>query len=243
VFDIRRLALLAVLFVSLLVGSFIVNPAASPVLADGPGGLITPGAGAPGTPFQLSFTGFEPNTDLTLSLYGGNPAVFTPFNLPNVVTTNGAGAATATYVPDAAFINRLYGQSAFTTYAPGLIIAWSARPNPLGFALLAFYRFYACDRTNCIEWQLGILPPPSTSKGQIFGGGGSAGIQREVCGLEKTFLDGLTTIGQRVPLFDLPGAAPIDLLGFNPLDPNLAQGCGLNPALIERYLASKPSSP
>ena len=47
------------------------------------------------------------------------------------------------YLPDAPFINRLYGQSAFSTFTVGAKWRWTSPNNPLGFGFIPFYRFYA----------------------------------------------------------------------------------------------------
>ena len=47
------------------------------------------------------------------------------------------------YLPDAPFINRLYGQSAFSTFTVGAKWRWTGPNNPFGFGFIPFYRFYA----------------------------------------------------------------------------------------------------
>lgn len=47
------------------------------------------------------------------------------------------------YLPDAPFINRLYGQSAFSTFTVGMKWRWTSPNNPFGFGFIPFYRFYA----------------------------------------------------------------------------------------------------
>jgi hypothetical protein len=51
--------------------------------------------------------------------------------------------AAPTYLPDAPFINRLYGQSAFNTFTIGAKWRWTGPNNPFGFGFIPFYRFYA----------------------------------------------------------------------------------------------------
>jgi hypothetical protein len=114
-------------------------------------GTILPG-------FTVSFgavnTGNGPN-------YGGAdafPGIGSPVGsiLPgivlatNFVTIGGvvrAVPATFTtspaYLPDAPFINRLYGQSAFSTFTVGAKWRWTGPNNPFGFGFIPFYRFYA----------------------------------------------------------------------------------------------------
>lgn len=57
--------------------------------------------------------------------------------LPATFTTSPA------YLPDAPFINRLYGQSAFSTFTVGAKWRWTGPNNPFGFGFIPFYRFYA----------------------------------------------------------------------------------------------------
>jgi hypothetical protein len=47
------------------------------------------------------------------------------------------------YLPDAPFINRLYGESAFSTFNIGAKWRWTSTSNPLGVGIIPFYRFYA----------------------------------------------------------------------------------------------------
>jgi hypothetical protein len=75
--------------------------------------------------------------------------------LPGVVlqtTTVGTGAATQivptvfssapSYLPDAPFINRTYGESAFSTFTVGAKFRFTGPNNPYGIGLIPFYRFY-----------------------------------------------------------------------------------------------------
>jgi hypothetical protein len=47
------------------------------------------------------------------------------------------------YLPDAPFINRLYGQSAFNRFEIGAKWRWTGPNNPLGLGVIGVYRFYA----------------------------------------------------------------------------------------------------
>lgn len=51
--------------------------------------------------------------------------------------------AAPTYLPDAPFANRLYGQSAFNTFVVGAKWRLTGPNNPHGFGFIPFYRFYA----------------------------------------------------------------------------------------------------
>ena len=58
---------------------------------------------------------------------------------PSVFTTQ------PTYLPDAPFINRSYGESAFNTFTVGGKIRFSGPNSPVGYGIIPFYRFYADD--------------------------------------------------------------------------------------------------
>jgi Bacterial Ig domain len=52
-----------------------------------------------------------------------------------------------TYLPDAPFVNRLYGESSFTNFVVGAKWRWTGPNNPLGVGLIGFYRWYP-DKAN-----------------------------------------------------------------------------------------------
>ena len=63
----------------------------------------------------------------------------------NVIPTSFSTAPA--YLPDAPFLNRVYGESAFNTFTVGAKIRFTGPNNPYGIGLIPFYRFYA-DRTS-----------------------------------------------------------------------------------------------
>ena len=66
-----------------------------------------------------------------------------------------------TYLPDAPFINRLYGQTAFSTYTIGAKWLLTSVNNPFAFALVPFYRWYgdhADDLPSFTPLQRGASP-------------------------------------------------------------------------------------
>ena len=66
-----------------------------------------------------------------------------------------------TYLPDAPFISRLYGESAFGTYTIGAKWRITGPENPFGFGFIPFYRFYgdtADDRSGFNQMQRGASP-------------------------------------------------------------------------------------
>ncbi|HEV2799368.1 MAG TPA: PKD domain-containing protein [Pyrinomonadaceae bacterium] len=66
-----------------------------------------------------------------------------------------------TYLPDAPFIGRLYGESAFSTFSIGAKWRLTDPNNPFGFGFIPFYRFYADtadDRNGFNQLQRGASP-------------------------------------------------------------------------------------
>jgi hypothetical protein len=66
-----------------------------------------------------------------------------------------------TYLPDAPFVNRLYGESSFTDYVVGAKIRFTGPHNPLGVGVVAFYRWYpdkADDASGFNQLQRGASP-------------------------------------------------------------------------------------
>ncbi|MCM3902331.1 MAG: PKD domain-containing protein [Pyrinomonadaceae bacterium] len=106
------------------------------------------------------------------------PGVGSPFGsiLPGVVLTTRVQPTTATtlpiivpdlftitpsYLPDAPFVNRLYGESAFSTSTIGGNIRFTGPNNPLSLNLIPFYRFYwdkADDAAGFNQLQRGASP-------------------------------------------------------------------------------------
>jgi hypothetical protein len=65
------------------------------------------------------------------------------------------------YLNDAPFVNRLWGQSAFSTFTIGAKWRWTGPDNPLGVGLIPFYRFYADqadDASGFNQLQRGASP-------------------------------------------------------------------------------------
>jgi hypothetical protein len=72
------------------------------------------------------------------------------------------------YLPDAPFINRQYGTSAFSTYTVGGKWRWTDINNPIGAGIVAYYRFYgdnADDFAGFNMMQRGASP--GSSRGDI----------------------------------------------------------------------------
>ena len=114
-----------------------------PLFGFGAGTTATSGAPTGGGEGAANFPGIG-------SVYGSI--------LPGVVlqTTaiTGAGLAPTsftlapTYLPDAPFINRTYGESAFNTFTAGAKIRFTSLDNPIGVGVIPFYRFYADKATD-----------------------------------------------------------------------------------------------
>src|SRR5262249_13059902 len=94
------------------------------------------------------------------SAAGTFPGVGSPFGsiLPGIVLATSTLPATLltqqiivpatytvapTYLPDAPFINRLYGQSSFSDFVAGAKIRFTGPHNPIGLGLVAYYKWYA----------------------------------------------------------------------------------------------------
>ena len=78
-----------------------------------------------------------------------------PIRVPLTWTTS------PTYLPDAPFVNRLYGESSFNNFVVGAKIRFTGPNNPLGVALIPFYRWYpdkADDFSGFNQMQRGAGP-------------------------------------------------------------------------------------
>src|SRR6201991_4661090 len=83
----------------------------------------------------------------------------TALTLPIVVPATYTVAPT--YLPDAPFVNRLYGESSFTSFTVGGKIRFTGPNNPLGVGLIPFYRWYmdkADDLSGFSQLQRGASP-------------------------------------------------------------------------------------
>ncbi|MBV9928746.1 MAG: hypothetical protein JOZ96_27270, partial [Acidobacteria bacterium] len=92
------------------------------------GASLFPGYGSPvGSilPGVVLATTTLPATALTL-----------PITVPVSFTTS------PSYLPDAPFVNRLYGESTFTNFVAGAKIRFTGPNNPLGVGVIPFYRWY-----------------------------------------------------------------------------------------------------
>ncbi|HTH36706.1 MAG TPA: hypothetical protein VL572_02010 [Pyrinomonadaceae bacterium] len=105
------------------------NATLGPPIAAGDGADLFPGIGSvfggilPGIVFQTVCT----NGAATCNQLATSPTVFT---------------TAPSYLPDAPFINRTFGESAFSTYTVGGKVRFTGVNNPVGFGIVGFYRFY-----------------------------------------------------------------------------------------------------
>ena len=143
---------------------------------------LTPGQigqqfGFPGFNAQLGPPVVQPNSG-TFGTADNFPGIGSPVGsiLPGVVLATTVLPATAltlpiripltftvapTYLADAPFINRLYGESSFNNFVAGAKIRFTGPNNPLGVALIPFYRWYpdkADDFSGFNQMQRGAGP-------------------------------------------------------------------------------------
>jgi hypothetical protein len=74
------------------------------------------------------------------------------------------------YLPDAPFINRQYGESAFNTFTVGAKWRFTSPNNPIGVGIIPFYRFYADNADSFSgfnQLQRGASPGGSITRGDI----------------------------------------------------------------------------
>ncbi|MFN2516098.1 MAG: hypothetical protein ABR556_07770 [Pyrinomonadaceae bacterium] len=91
----------------------------------------------------------------------------------NSITVPVTSTFAPSYLPDAPFVNRLYGESSFTNFVAGAKIRFTGPNNPLGVAIIPFYRWYpdnADDFSGFNQMQRGAGP------GAKFGDIGLIGV-------------------------------------------------------------------
>lgn len=103
-----------------------------------------------GSPFGSILPGIVLSTTTTLP-----PLSNVPLQAP------GTTFAAPAYLPDAPFVNRTYGESAYSTFVVGGKIRFTEPDNALGLAIVPFYRFYldkADDASGFNQLQRGASP-------------------------------------------------------------------------------------
>lgn len=93
-----------------------------------------------------------------------NPGPATQIAVPTTFTI------APTYLPDAPFISRRYGESSFTNYVVGAKIRLTGPHNPLGAGIIPFYRWYpdnSDDFKGFNQMQRGAGPGGSLLRGDL----------------------------------------------------------------------------
>ena len=148
------------------IGTLFGFPGFSATLGPGIGGgsnfgsaTVYPGIGAPGgsiLPGIVLATTVMPCTALTGNCRPpGSPGPLNPIVVPTSFTTS------PTYLPDAPFLSRIYGESSFTNFVAGAKIRLTGPNNPFGFGFIPFYRWYpdkGKDATGFNQLQRGAGP-------------------------------------------------------------------------------------
>ncbi len=68
----------------------------------------------------------------------------------NIITVPVTFTIAPSYLPDAPFLGREYGESSFTNFVAGAKIRFTGPNNPLGVAIIPFYRWYP-DRADSVD--------------------------------------------------------------------------------------------
>lgn len=105
------------------------------------------------------------------SMYGGIlPGVVLQTGLLNGIEVPTSYTLAPSYLPDAPFVNRTFGESSFSTYTVGTKIRFNNVNSPVGVGVVAYYRFYADDADDFSGFnQLQRGASPGGSNGD-FGG-------------------------------------------------------------------------
>jgi K319L-like, PKD domain len=96
----------------------------------------------------------------------GSPNPLNPITVPSTFTI------APTYLPDAPFVNRLYGESSFTSFVVGAKIRLTGPRNPLGAGIIPFYRWYpdkGDDLSGFNQLQRGASPGGDTGDFGLIG--------------------------------------------------------------------------
>jgi hypothetical protein len=143
----------------------------------GPGGPTPGGVGFPGFSATLGPPVAQPNSGTfgpadnfpgIGSVVGGilpgvvlATSTLPPTLLTGSITVPATFTIAPAYLPDAPFINRLFGESAFTSFVVGAKWRWTEPDNALGVGIMPFYRFYpdkADDLSGFNQMQRGAGP-------------------------------------------------------------------------------------
>jgi hypothetical protein len=117
-----------------------------------------------GSTFGGILPGVVLTTRLVTPVIGGSPTM--PIRVPDLFTI------APSYLPDAPFINRLYGESSFSTMTFGANIRFTGPNNPLSVNLIPMYRFYmdkADEASGFNQLQRGASPGGDIGDFGLFG--------------------------------------------------------------------------
>lgn len=152
-------------------------------------------AGSYGLPFSGPVFGFPAGTNALLgpTVTGGNGAHAFPgigsvygsilpgvvlqtvctngaASCPNIATSPSSFTTAPSYLPDAPFINRRFGESSFSTFTVGGKVRFTNVNNPVGFGIIGYYRFYADSPSELTGFnQLQRGSSPGADRGDIGG--------------------------------------------------------------------------
>lgn len=115
-----------------------------PFSVNGSGGFAEIGAGVR-IPFQASNVFFDARVSGLFGNLGGD-AFYAPSGGIYTVRQNAMGlveAGVGVYLPDVPFLNRRYGESAFSARSAGAKWSLSAPDNPFAVVMIGFYQWYA----------------------------------------------------------------------------------------------------
>jgi hypothetical protein len=115
------------------------NATLGPPVASGNSGTFGGADNFPGVGSVVG--GILPGIVLATTTLPASPGI-PPGAVTNRIVVPATFTIAPSYLPDAPFINRLYGQSAFSQMVVGAKIRFTEPDNPLGVGLIPFYRWY-----------------------------------------------------------------------------------------------------
>jgi hypothetical protein len=112
------------------------NPTMGPPVTSGSGADAFPGIGS-------VYGSILPGVVLQTAPCGAGTACPNPnFQLPT------SFALAPSYLPDAPFLNRTYGESSFNSFTGGIKWRWTGINNPIGAGIIASWKWYADDASD-----------------------------------------------------------------------------------------------
>ncbi len=131
------------------------TPTISAPRAGGNGADLFPGLGS-------SYGGILPGIVLQTTTLASGPLGSMLNTAPTAFTV------APSYLPDAPFLNREYGESAFNTFNAGAKWRWTGPNSPVGVGVVAFYRWYADTASDASGFnQLQRGASPGGSRGDV----------------------------------------------------------------------------